>query len=83
MIQFVKYITLAGMVGLSSLAMADDAGQMTQEDYQAAIEKFGVDRETARAAAEQAVIYMKSTQADKPDEAMVRLPEDFLEGSPY
>lgn len=83
MSRLIKSIILAAVVGLSSLAIADDGGELTQEDYQAAIEKFGVDRDTAKAAAERAVIYVKSTTTDKTDDAMVRLPENFLEGAPY
>ena len=84
MSRLIQSIILAAMTGLSSLAIADEGGEITQEDYQAAIEKFGVDHDTAKAAAEQAVIYVKSTTTtDKSDDAMVRLPENFLEGAPY
>jgi len=76
-------LTLAGLLALSTAVVADETKELTQVDYQAAIEKFGVDEATAKVAAEKAFIATKSDQVAEKNDIMVRLPADFLEGAPY
>lgn len=81
MSRMIYSVLIAALVAVSTLAIAEEK-QVSQADYQAAIEKFGVSSVAARTAAEQAMLSIPSEETLESD-FLVHLPDDFLEGSPY
>lgn len=84
--QFIAGSVLAtGMLFTTAVTAEEEVTRFTVEQYQIAIEQFGVSPEEAKAAAERAVEAQNAIEipSTENDDILAKLPSDFLESSAY
>ena len=79
----ITILCLITAFSLSSIASAQDAQDISQQEYEASIASFGLSQADSEAASKKAVEIADEMKKQEQSNPMDDLPSNWLEGTPY